>query len=77
MYEPERLVHPGFTNRHVGRQAAQRLQMTCEVVGGGEVDELLPKLIVAVVIEPPDCAVFDRTVHLLDLTVRPAIERLG
>lgn len=67
--EPGGLVRPGFADSFVGREAAWRLVAAGEVVGGHEVREVLPELIVAVVVEAFDGGVFDRVVHPLNLTI--------
>jgi hypothetical protein len=53
------------------------LEATGEVVGGDEVVELSPQLIVAVVVEALDCGLLDGPVHSLDLTIRSRMIDLG
>lgn len=75
--EPGRLVCPGFADGLVRRQAAQGLQTALEVIGGDEVGEVLPELIVAVVVGALDGRVLDRAVHPLDLAIGPRMAGLG
>jgi hypothetical protein len=52
--EPLGLLRPGFADELGGREAAQGLEPPGEVVGGDELSEVPPKLVVAVVVVPPD-----------------------
>ena len=47
------------------------------IVGGDEVSEVLTELVVTVVVEALDGRIFDRAVHLFDLTVSPWMFLLG
>ena len=53
-----------------GREALEGLQSSGEVIGG-EIDEVLSKLIAAVAVEALDRGVLDRPVPALDLAIRP------
>ena len=64
-------------DRFVGCEAAQRLEPSCEVVGGQKVGEMRAQLIVAVVVEALDGGFLDRAVHPLDLAVGPRMVDLG
>jgi len=75
--EPAWLICPGFADGFVRREPLERLQAVPKVVGLDEVGEVLPKLIMALVVEALDGRVLDGPVHPLDLTVRPRMARLG
>jgi hypothetical protein len=49
--ESIRLFSPAFANKFVLRKVIERLQSSAEIVGGDEVSEMLPKLIVALIVE--------------------------
>ncbi len=72
-----RLVCPDFADVFVRREAAERLEAAGEVVGGYEVCEVYPQLLVALVVEAFDGGLLDGAVHPLDLTVGPGVVRLG
>ena len=67
---------PRFADGFVWCEALQGLETSTEVVGGNEVGEVLPELVVAVVVVAFDRRVLDRPVHSLDLTVGPGMPRL-
>ena len=52
--EPAWLICPGFADGFVGGEATQGLRSASEVVGRDEVREVLPKLIMALVVEALD-----------------------
>jgi hypothetical protein len=58
-------------------EAPEGLEASAEVVGGDEVGEVLPKLIVAVVVIAFDRRFLDRPVHPLELTIGPGVPRFG
>ena len=60
---------PGFADEPRRRETAQALQAPTEVVGIGEVVEVTPEPVVAVVVVAPYRGVFDDPVHPLDLAV--------
>jgi len=66
-----RFSEPCFANGFEWCEVRQGLQTSTEIVGSGEVGEVLPELVVAVVV-----VAFDRRVHSLDLTVGPGMSRL-
>jgi hypothetical protein len=59
----------------IRRETLEGLEPAGEVVGGDEVGEVLPELVVAVVVEAFDRRLLDRPVHALDLAVRPRVSR--
>ena len=61
----------------MAREAAERLQPACKVVGCQEVGEMGLELVVADVMEPFDRRVLNRTVYPLDLAVGPRVVGLG
>ena len=71
------LFKPRFANGFVGCEALQGLEPAAEVVGGDEVAEVLPELVVAVVVVAFDGGVFDGAVHPFDLPVSPRVAWLG
>src|SRR5215212_9093749 len=66
---------PLFADELIRRKALQGLEAPAEIVGRHEVDEVLPEIVMAVVVEALDGRVLDGAVHSLDLTVRPGITR--
>lgn len=60
----------------LGRETAQRLEAACMVVGIQEETEVCAEPIVAVVMVALDRRVLARSVHPLDLPVRPRVVRL-
>ena len=72
-----RLVCPCFAAELIGCEAAQALQSASEVVGGDEVVEVPPQLVVAVLMEALNGGVLDYAVHPLDLTVGPRMVDFG
>ena len=76
-YKPFRLICPDFADIFVGREAAQCLEPSGEVIGCQEVREVRSQLIVGFVVEPFHSRVLDRSVHSLDLTIGPRVVGLG
>lgn len=72
-----RFPEPCFADGVVAREALEGLQASTEVVGGNEVGEVLPELVVAVVVIAFDRRVLDRPVHALDPTIGPGTKHLG
>jgi hypothetical protein len=64
-------ICPGFTDGFERREPIQSLETLGEVVGVEECLDVLAKLVVAAVVVAPNGRLFERTVHPLDLTVRP------
>ncbi len=71
------LCEPCFADGFVGREALEGLEPATEVVGGDEVGEVLPQLIMAVVMVTFDRRFLDGAVHPFDLTIRPRVPRFG
>src|SRR3546814_9100855 len=61
----------------VGGEAFECLETLGKVVGGEEVCEVRPQLVVAVVVVAANGGLFDRAVHAFDLAVGPGVVRLG
>lgn len=76
-HEPFGLDCPLLADEFVRREALEGLQPSSEVVGGDEVGEMPFELVVAVVMIALDGCVLDRSVHSLDLTIRPRMVDLG
>ena len=72
-----RLSEPGFADGFVGSEAFEGLRATAEVVGGDEIGEVLPQLIVVVVVVSLDGRILDRPVHPLDLPICLRVPRFG
>lgn len=68
---------PLLANEFVWREAPEHLQTTREIIGGDEVCEMLPELVVRLVVETFDGRLLDRPIHPLDLTVRPWVTWFG
>lgn len=68
---------PSSTDELVWCQPLQGLEPACKVVGGNEVGEVLPELVVAFVFEALDRGVLEGAVHALDLAVGPLVLGLG
>lgn len=75
--ELARVIWPCFADGFVGREAAERLQPTSEVVGGDEVGEMLAKQIMRLVIVALDGRFLDGAVHAFDLAVGTWVARFG
>lgn len=72
-----RFSEPGFADGFVGCEAFEGLESAAEVVGGDEVDEVLPQLVEIVVVVALDSRFLDRPVHSLNLAIGPRMSRLG
>lgn len=68
---------PSSADELVWCQPLQGLEPACEVVGGHEVGEVLPELVVAFVVEALDRGVLEGSIHALDLAVGPRVLGLG
>lgn len=55
----------------LGSEASKGLQATAVIVGVDEEPEVLTQLVVIVVVVTFDRGILDRTLHLVDLAVRP------
>src|SRR5215207_9806549 len=75
--EPSGFGCPAFADELERREAAKGLEAPSEVVGGDEVGEVLPELVVADVVEALDGGILDGAVHALDLTIGPGMAWLG
>jgi hypothetical protein len=75
--EPFGFARPSFADELVGCEALQGFEATREVIGGDEVGEVLPELVVALVMVALDGCVLDGPVHFLDLAIGPRMPRLG
>jgi hypothetical protein len=77
--EPEalRLGYPVLADVLIGGEAAQGLEPSGEVVGGEEVAQVTPQLVMSVVVVAPDSGVLEGAVPPLDLSVRPGMARFG
>lgn len=75
--QPVWLRGPDLGDVFIGRQTAECLQSTGEVVGSHEIGKERSKLIVARGVEAFDGRLFDRAVHPLDFTIGPRMVRLG
>lgn len=71
--ESVRLFCPAFADELVRREAFERLQPASEIVGGDEIGEMRPQLVVRFVEVSFDRRILDRAVHAFDLTVRPGM----
>jgi hypothetical protein len=71
------LLEPGFANEHVGGEALQGLEPSSEVVGGHEVSQVLPELVMALIVVALVRPVLDGSVHPLNLTIGPWMPRFG
>ena len=71
------LGSPCFADEFVGCEAAETLEAAGEVVGGDEVLEVSPELVVAIVVETFDGCVLDGAVHPLDLPIGPGMVDAG
>lgn len=72
-----RLVLPHLADGLVGCESFEGLEPASEVLGGDEVAEMLPELIVAVVVVALDDGFLDGAVHALHLTLGPRMLHLG
>jgi hypothetical protein len=68
--ESIRLGCPDFADVLVWREATEGLEPSRKVVGGEEVCEVRPQLLVRLVVEPSDGRFLDRAVHPFDLAFR-------
>jgi len=75
--EPVWLCRPDLGDVFVGGETAEGLEPAGEVVGGHEVSEVRPELVVALIVEASDGRFLDGPVHPLDLFVGPRIIRFG
>jgi hypothetical protein len=71
------LRSPALADVFVRREAFERLQPMSEIVCFDEVLEMLPKLLVAFVIEALDGSFLDGSIHSLDVTVGRGMFRFG
>jgi hypothetical protein len=60
---------PGFADRLIGREAAQGIEATAEVVRGREVSKMRAELIVRGVVEALDGGFLDGAIRSLDLAI--------
>src|SRR5436305_15220596 len=77
--QPEafRLLLPTLADVLVGRQPPQGLETFGEVVGREELSEMFPELLVRLIVIALDRRLLDRTIHPLDLSVRPGMIDFG
>lgn len=68
---------PYFADVFVWSEAADCLQASRKIVCRQEIVEMCVQLVMAVVVEPFDRGIFDRSVHALDLAVRPGMTHFG
>lgn len=71
------LVCPCLADELVWCEPAKALEAAGEIVGGDEVVEVSPELIVAVVVESLDGRVLDGAIHSLDVAVGPRMVDAG
>ncbi len=71
------LVLPCLADGFVGSEPFEGLEPAAEIVGGAEVAEVLPELVVAVVMVALDGSFLDRPVHPFHLAVGPWWTCLG
>ena len=72
-----RLFEPSFADGFVGMRPFRVFNAAAEGIGGDEVGQVLPELIVRVVVVAFDGCVLDGAVHPFDLPVRPGMAWLG
>src|SRR5687767_4936974 len=75
--EPLRLDCPLFAGELVRCEALEGFEPAPKVVGGNEVVEVSPELIMSAVVVAPNGGFLDGSVHPLDLTVGPRVIGLG
>ena len=68
---------PCVVIREIWYEASESLEPAAKVVGGDEVAEVLPELVVAVVVIPFDGRFLDRPIHPFRLTVGPEMPHSG
>lgn len=76
-FESFRFGCPDCADVFVWSEAAECLQSARKIVCRYKVVEMCPQLVMAVVVEPFDCGILDRSVHAFDLSIRPGVTHFG